>query len=106
MTWLKEFGIGLGLGCGAFGYAIVALATGRTFLPGLPGNTHTVGGPSGTALAFAYLLGGAYLFARHFLQRRLSPGGPTAALYALQNALLAGFIGSLIYVLLYVERVE
>jgi hypothetical protein len=103
--WFWEYVVGLGLGGVAAFYGLVALAMGRTFLPGLHGNGHTVGGTSGRALAGSYLIGGLYLIIRLYLERRMEPGPSKSLLYLAQCLLLAGFIASLIYVLLHVGEV-
>lgn len=103
--WIREYGLGLGLGGVLMLYGLIALAVGRTFLPGLHGNDHTIGGASGQALAGSYLIGGAYLFIRLFLEDRTGSEAARALLYALECLLLVGLIGSLIYVLLHVGEV-
>ena len=103
---LKRYVIGLGLGSIAAIYGLVALAVGRTFLPGLQGNGHTVAGASGRALAAGYLLGGLYLLLRLFVEPRAGKDRPHALLYVLENLVLVGFIAALIYVLMHVGAVE
>jgi len=103
---LKQYVIGLGIGSVAALYGLVALAVGRTFLPGLQGNGHTVAGASGRALAGAYLLGGLYLLLRLFIEPRTARDRPNALLYGLENLVLVGFIAALIYVLMHVGAVE
>jgi hypothetical protein len=97
---------GLGLGVLAALYGLVAFAMGRTFLPGLPGEAHTVTGPGATALAGGYLAGGLYLLCRFFLQERLPPRDSRPSLYVLQNVLLAGFIACLVYLLVNMGEVR
>ena len=103
--WFWEYVVGLGLGGVAALYGLVALAVGRTFLPGLHGNGYTVGGTSGQALAGSYLIGGLYLVIRLYLEDRIESASGKSLLYLAQCLLLAGFIASLIYVLLHVGEV-
>lgn len=102
----KRYVLGLGIGSAAAIYGLVALLMGKCFLPGLSGNNHMVVGRSGYALATAYLLGGTYLLVRLYLEKRLRQPGKRPPFYALENLLLAGFIVSLIYVLLHVGTVQ
>ena len=101
-AWPGRYVLGLGVGTAASLYGIIALAMGRTFLPGRHAHEVLVGGRSGFALALAYLLGGVYLLVRHFLEGAVRSGKTRARLRALENALLVGFIGALVYVLLHV----
>jgi hypothetical protein len=103
--WVWKYAMGLGLGGVATLYGLVALAVGRTFLPGVHGNGYTVGGTSGQALAGSYVIGGLYLIVRLYLEHRIDSDTGNSLLYALQCLLLAGFIASLIYVLLHVGEV-
>lgn len=98
--------LGLGVGAAASVYGVVALLMGRTFLPGLAGGNHTVRNRSGQALAAAYLLGGLYLVLRLYLERRMGRPKRRSWLYWVQSAILAGFIGALVYVLLNVGSVQ
>jgi len=103
--WLKRYVLGLAVGPAAALYGVAALLVGRTFLPGLHGDSHTVAGASGRALAGGYLLGGAYLFVRFYLEKRLA-AKRHAGFYALENLLLAGFVAALVYVLLHVGAAQ
>lgn len=104
--WLKRYVLGLGIGTTAAAYGVVALLMRKTFLPGLAGNNHMVRNRSGQALAAAYLVGGLYLLLRLFLAKRMGPARARSWLYWLESAMLAGFIGALVYVLLNVGTVQ
>ena len=103
--WVREYVLGLGVGTAAALYGIVAMVMGRTFLPSLHGTSHMVKNLSGLALAAAYLLGGLYLLLRLFLEKRMAPDLARRRLYVLENVILVGLIGALVYVLLHVGEV-
>lgn len=97
--WLKEYGLGLGLGPACIVYGLVALWLRHTFLPGLKGGNHTVTGIGGAVLAGAFLAGGLYLVSRFFLHLRCRSAARRAQLYAVEVVLLGALIASLVYVL-------
>ena len=97
--WFSRYVIGLALGALCAAYGVVALLMGRTFLPGLRAADLFIGNRSGRALAAAYLLGGLFLIARFYVRGGDEPAPHRAWLYWLQNLLLAGFVGTLGYVL-------
>jgi hypothetical protein len=104
--WFKRYVLGLGVGTAAALYGIVAMLMGQAFLPGLKGNGHTVKNRSGLALAAAYVLGGVYLLLRLYLEKRTGFADGPRWLYWLENLILAGFIATLVYVLLRVGAVQ
>jgi hypothetical protein len=91
--------VGLVLGLATAGYGLIALWTGRTFLPGIKGQTSTVTGSHGAAMAAAYVSGGLYLFLRFFLHKRCRSEWARAQVYLMENALLIVLIAVLAYVL-------
>ncbi|MBS3763626.1 MAG: hypothetical protein KGZ25_10035 [Planctomycetes bacterium] len=105
-SWIKEYVFGMVLGPLLATYGVIAFLVGQSFLPGLHGNGHTVGGSSGKALAAGYFLGGIYLFLRLYLQKRVRDERTDYAVYALENVILVGFIIALIYVLMHVGTVQ
>ena len=102
LLWVKTYVLGWAVGVPATLYGIVALAMGRTFLPGRHAHELLVRGRSGLALAAAYTLGGAYLLVRCLLEGRVRSEKARTRLYALENGILLGFLAALIYVLLHV----
>jgi FtsH-binding integral membrane protein len=98
-AWLKQNVLGLGLGTAAFMYGLIALAMGRAFVPGFSLRDSLLTGDAALAMALAFISGGAYLFLRFFLERRLRKPSTRAQVYMVQVALLVGFIGSLLFVL-------
>jgi len=98
-AWLKEYCIGVVAGTLCAAYGVIALFIGRTFLPGLKGNSHTLKDRSGAALASAYLVGGLYLVLRFYVEKRWHAPASRANLYLLENVLLIGFVAALVYVL-------
>jgi hypothetical protein len=98
-TWLKQYLVGLGLGGLAVLYGLFALASGRAYMPGFTSRDAVLRGGSADAMALAFLSGGAYLFLRFFLEKRLRKTSSRAQVYMVQVALLVGFIGALLYVL-------
>lgn len=90
------------VGAGAAAYGIVALATGRTFLPGYHASRLLIGGHTGAALALGYLSGGLYMVVRHYLEGMVSSPEGRSHLYLIEKALLVAFIASLVYSLLHV----
>ena len=103
--WFKQYIIGLGIGATAALYGLVAMVMGKTFLPSLHGGSHTVRNFSGTVLAAVYLLGGAYLLMRYFLEKRMPPEEAHERLYIWEDLVLVGLIAAMIYVLLHVGEV-
>ena len=104
--WFKRYVLGLGIGTAAMLYGVVAMVMGRTFLPGLKANGHTVKNLSGLALAAGYVLGGLYLLLRLYVEKRTGSVKGQWRLYWLENVILAGFIATLVYVLLNVGAVQ
>ncbi len=104
-AWVKEYGIGLGLGPMCALYGLIALLGGRTFLPGLRGGKMTVTGPNGLGLAAAYVAGGLFLICRFFVHRRCRTRFARGQIYLLENLLLIVVIAALVYVLLKVGTV-
>ncbi len=102
VRWIKCYIVGLGVGTIGVLYGTVALLMGKTLLPGHRGDGLMVAGRSGFALALTYLLGGLYLLMRCYLEGRAQPTRGRPQLYVLENGVLLGFIGALIYVLLHV----
>jgi hypothetical protein len=98
-AWLKQYVVGLGLGGLSVLYGLFAFATGRTYMPAFTAHDAVLSGASADAMALAFISGGAYLFLRFFLERRLRKPSTRAQLYMVQVALLVGFIGALLYVL-------
>ncbi len=105
MKFVKKHILGRVLGPAAAVYGLIAMLTGRAFLPGLQGNGHTLGGRGGFAMALAYLCGGIYLFIRLAPDKRMKKKEVQMALYTAQSALLLVFIAALAYVLLRVDAV-
>jgi len=97
--WVRQYVIGLGVGCVSAVYGLYALWTRHTFLPGLKGGNATVSGAHGAGLALAYTVGGLYLLCRYFLHRRFRSEARRAQLYLVENVLLLVLIASLGYVL-------
>ena len=104
--WFRRYVLGLGFGMVVALYGIVAMLMGETFLPGLKGNGHTIKNRSGVALAAAYVLGGAYLLLRLYIEKRMRLANGPRWLYWVENLILAGFIATLVYVLLRVGAVQ
>jgi hypothetical protein len=98
-SWLKQYVVGLGLGGLSALYGVVALLTGRTYMPGFTARDAVLRGAPADAMALAFLCGGGYLFLRFFLERRLHKSASRAQIYMVQVALLMAFIGSLLFVL-------
>ena len=106
MRLVKEYILGWTIGTAAGIYGLLALAIGRTFLPGLHGDRMTMGGRTGRVLALAYLSGGLFLLLRHVLEKRLKGEKRQLAAYWAENLCLALFIFAVIYVLLTVDTVK
>ncbi|MFW6457329.1 MAG: hypothetical protein ACOC0A_03460 [Planctomycetota bacterium] len=102
---IREYGLGIGLGGLMALYGLIALVMGRTFLPSLHGNGHTIAGTSGQALAGAYLAGGVYLLLRLHMERNAKSDFSQRLIYWAECLLLLGLIALLVYVLLHVGEV-
>ena len=98
-AWTKQYVIGLGAGVVCAAYGLIALIVGKTFLPGLSGDDHMLHNRTGAALAAAYLVGGLFLILRLHLERKAQAPRTRENLYLLENVLLVGFIGTVVYVL-------
>ena len=99
---VKKYGFGLALGWAATLYGVIALLVGKTYLPGLAGNDHTLSDQTGTALAGGYLAGGLFLILRLYVEDRVNTENGWKNIYFVENALLLALIGCLAYVLLHV----
>ncbi len=100
MRWIKEYVVGLGLAALLALYGLYALIVGWTYLPGVRGGTATVGGMHGRGVALAYMVGGIFLFFRHFLEKRCHRQFHRDQVHFLENVLLIVLIAVLVYVLL------
>jgi len=105
-AWTKQYVIGLGVGIICTVYGLIALVVGKTFLPSLNRNNHMLRNRAGVALAVAYLTGGLFLIARLHLEKKTHIPRARANLYLLENALLIGFIGTLVYVLFHMGAAQ
>ncbi len=106
MNFVKEYILGWTLGVAATVYGLIAMLTGRAFIPGLHGGDLTLGGRGGTALALAYMSGGVFLLLRLVLEKKTKSRSAQTALYMAQNMLLLVFIASLVYILVRIDPVQ
>jgi len=97
---IKEYVVGLCLAALLALYGIYALIVGRAYLPGVRGGTTTVAGLHGRGVALAYLVGGLFLFFRHFLEKRCHRQFNRDQVHFVENMLLLVLITALVYVLL------
>ncbi len=98
--WIKEYVVGIGLAAVLALYGLYALIVGWTYLPGVRGGTATVGGMHGRGVAVAYLVGGLFLFFRHFLEKRCHRQFHRDQVHFMENVLLIVLTAALVYVLL------
>ena len=100
IKWLKQYGLGLGVGAVSAAYGVIALLTRHAWLPGLRGENSGVVGTHGLAVATAYLTGGLYLVLRFFVHPRSETESGRGQICLAENFLLLVLIGCLVYVLL------
>ncbi len=106
MNFVKEYILGWTLGAAAAAYGLIAMLTGRAFIPGLHGGDLTLGGRGGTSLALAYMSGGVFLLIRFVLEKRAKNRPGQTALYMAENMLLLVFIAALVYMLVRIDPVQ
>ncbi len=102
----KRYILGCVIGGAAAVYGLIAMAAGRTFLPGLSGGELALGGRGGLVLAVAYLSGGIFLIFRLALEKHKKMRQWRHVFYAAENFLLLTFIAALIYVLVGVDAAQ
>lgn len=106
MKFFKRYILGWLLGPLSAVYGVLAMITGRVFLPGLHGDGFMLCGAGAPVLASAYISGGLFLFLRLALEREERSGPYRSLIYAAENVLLLAFICALVYVLVSVDTVQ
>jgi hypothetical protein len=99
-AWIKEYVVGFGLAAALALYGVYALIVGWSYLPGVRGGAAAVSGMHGRGVALAYLVGGLFLFFRHFLEKRCRRQFYRDQVHFVENLLLIVLIAALVYVLL------